>query len=729
MKDFLLELTTEEIPALAQKNAERDLANIVEDCFIKEGLNLSKSQIKTFATAQRISCYINNLEEVIEVNIAGKVGPKINAPEIAINGFLKANNIESLDQLTIIEHNQQKCYFISQSQKFLRTIDIIESSLAIILQKMTNSFAKSMKWSYKTSEGYENAKWIRPVRNICILFGEETLKFSYFGLIANNQIFALDKKIPISLSNANQYLSTLASHQIIANFNERKAFIIQEVQKISSSLNLEPIDNPNSSNLYDEVAGMCESPNGLVAKIDEKFSYLPDEVLILTLKLNQRYFCLKKSDSSLSQNFIFFNNIEESVFLKRENQEKIIKDHQKLVKARLSDASFFIEEDLKSSFIERQELLKNVVFHQKAGSIYNKTIRIHEISKFLSLFVKGCDISSLKQACNLCKNDLTTKLVAEMPELQGKIGSFYAMKQGFDKKISASIYEHYLPGGNSGINAEMPQTALGTVISIADKIDSIVTLFLIQEKPTSSRDPLGIRRMALAIIKICFDKNIDLPLKTLIQKSIKTNILLLKNISKNQKLEFETLKNQTTQEVIKFFGDRIKFYLKDQMQFRIDIISSVIDYYFNENLKIKDINLLTILKKVQFLQSALSKDSSDNKIVRLYKRAINILEIEEAKDKISYEGKPSRLLMKESAEKKLYKRIKKLNKEVAKLLAKLDFAGSFLEIETLNDELENFFTKVTINDKNSDIRKNRLLIIANIRVLFNQIADFSKIEI
>ncbi len=729
MKDFLLELTTEEIPALLQKNAERDFANIIEDCFAKEGLNLNKLQIKTFATAQRISCYIDNLEEVIEVNVAGKVGPKINAPEIAINGFLKANNIESLDKLTIIEHNQQKCYFINQSQKTLKTIDIIESSLTIILQKMTNSFAKSMKWTYKTLEGYENAKWIRPVRNICILFGEYTPKFTFFGIYANNKIFALDKTTPITLSNANQYLPILESNQIIANFNERKAFIVKEVQKISSSLDLEPIDNPDFSNLYDEVAGMCESPNGLVAKIDEKFSYLPDEVLILTLKLNQRYFCLKRSDSSLSQNFIFFNNIKESVFLNKENQEKIIRDHQKLVKARLSDASFFIEEDLKTPLIERQELLKNIIFHQKAGSIYSKTIRIHEISKFLSLFVKGCDISSLKQACNLCKNDLTTKLVAEMPELKGKIGSFYAMKQGFDKKISASIYEHYLPNGNSGINADMPQTALGTAISIADKIDSITTLFLIQEKPTSSRDPLGIRRMALAIIKICFDKNIDLPLKTLIQKSIKTNILLLKNISKEQKLDFETLKNQTIQEVIKFFGDRIKFYLKDQMLFRIDIINSVIDDYFNENSKTKDINLLTILKKVQFLQSALSKDSGENKIIKLYKRAINILEIEEAKDKVLYEGKPSRLIMKESAEKKLYKKIKKLNKDVAKLLAKLDFAGSFLEIETLNDELENFFAKVTINDKNSDIRKNRLLIIANIRVLFNQIADFSKIEI
>ncbi len=729
MKDFLLELTTEEIPALSQKNAEQDFANIVEDCFTKEGLNLNKSQIKTFATPQRISCYINNLEEIVEIKIAGKVGPKINAPEIAIKGFLKANNIESIDKLTIIEHNQQKCYFVNQSQKTLKTIDIIESSLLTILQKMTNSFAKSMKWTLKTLEGYDNAKWIRPVRNICILFGEYTPKFTFFGICANNKIFALDKKTPITLSNANQYLSILESNKIIGSFQERKVFIVKEVQKISSSLDLEPIDNPNSSNLYDEVAGMCESPSGLVAKIDEEFSQLPDEALVLTLKINQKYFCLKKGDSSLSQYFIFFNNIKESVLLKTENQERIIKDHQRLVKARLSDARFFIEEDLKIPLIYRQELLKNIIFHQKAGSIYNKTMRIYEISNFLSLFVKGCDISSLKQACNLCKNDLTTKLVAEMPELQGKIGSFYAMKQGFDKKISASIYEHYLPSGNSGINSDMPQTAIGTVISIADKIDSITTLFLIQEKPTSSRDPLGIRRMALAIIKICFDKNIDLPLKTLIKKAVKTNISLLKNISKTQKLEFEILKNQIIQEVIKFFGDRIKFYLKDQMQFRIDIINSVIDYYFNEHSKIKDINLLTILKKVQFLQSTLSKDSSDNKILKLYKRSINILEIEEQKDKVLYEGKPSRLMMKESTEKKLYKKIKKLNKEVAKLLTKLDFEGCFLAIETLNDELEEFFAKVTINDKNNDIRKNRLLIIANIRILFNQIADFSKIEI
>lgn len=722
MTDFVLEILSEEIPAMMQLQAAENFAKNATEIFAKNGLTFGHHQIQSFVTPRRLTLYISALNPVQTIPSVKRVGPKIDADKKAIAGFLKSTGLQNESELEQTDHNGARCFLFVSKESEIKTSDIIQKSLPQILQKMVAAWPKLMRWDIENSK--EQPKWIRPVRNILALFGTEVIDFEFFGLRSNNLTFGhfLKSEAVIQLRAAQDYQDSLKDNFVIVDQIARKKKIISEVNQITKKLEVQTIDDIEKSSLFDEITGLCEWPSALLADIDDKFMELLDEILILTLKLNQKYLCLKNKDGDLVSQFIFISNAP----LSGNAFTKIVKDNEKLVHARLSDAQFFISEDLKKPLIERCDVLKDVVFHKKLGSVYDKTERLKILTKFLSIFVPHCDLSLAERAADLCKADLVTKTVAELPELQGKVGSYYAQKQHENPKVVAAIYEHYLP---QGLGAELPQTSLGIALALADKIDSIVGFFLANEKPTSSKDPYALRRAALGIIRIGFRHNIAFPIRILVQKSLNAYpAKLLKSLLNEEEDKFYKVKRSLEEEIVKFFVERLKFYLRENEMLRADIVNVVIESYLANLDAHKSCDILYLAKKIRFLDSFVTNPENRN-IIDLYKRSANILAIEEKKDGKKYSGKIRPLALKNKYEKVLNRRVKQVRSDFRKLITKGEFAAAFKLLHVLETPLTQFFDNLVVNDKDENVRANRLLVLAKIRTLFDEVADLSKIEI
>jgi glycyl-tRNA synthetase beta chain len=715
MSDFVLEIYSEEIPAKMQKQAVDYFHKLAQEQFAKNHLQFTNDQLKTFVSPQRMVLSLKGIQQIQKTQEVKKTGPKIDANPKAIAGFLKSLGLDSADKL-----KQENGFFVYQdSGKEIKTSEIIKISLPVILQKMQNHWPKLMRWDV---EGQVlQSKWIRPVRNIFSMLDQEIVHFEFAGLKANNQIFVNYNKSTINIKNAQDYFTITEKNGILIDHNKRKEIIIEKFKIIKTRFNIEIIHDEEGSYLLDEVVGLCEMPEVLIASIEKKFLELPDEILIQTLQSNQRFFCCRNQDGTLSSIFLFVINKknDESCY------KKIISDNEKLVKARLCDAEFFVNEDLKRKIHSRVDDLKKIIFHQELGSIYDKTQRITSLAKFIAVFVPHCDLSLVDQVCQLSKVDLTSKAVAELPELQGKIGSFYALKQNYDGKIAMAIYEHYLPIGNS----ELPKTALGITLALADKIDSIVGFYLANEKPTSSKDPYGLRRSILGIIRIAIKYDLALPIRILIEKSLNCYPLKLqKKFLANQELNFYKNKKQLIEEIAIFLVERLRVYLKDQEGIRSDVLNVVIDEYVS-NIEIhKFVDLIFLTKKIKFLNNFVNNPDNKN-IIELYKRSSNIIEIEEKKDNCKYNGKPSILGLKSNYEKILNRRVKQIFHEFDDLIGKAEFEKALALTKILELPLANFFEKVIVNEEDKSLRENRLLLLSRIRFLFNKIGDFSKINL
>ena len=718
MSDFLLEILSEEIPAKMQKNAAQNFAEIAFEVLSKAGMLLKQEQLRAFVSPRRIALYIENINEKQITAASKKIGPKTSADKKALDGFLRANGLKNSDELQVVEHNGSQCYLLQKPASEINSSKILQENLPHILQKMSLAWPKIMRFDVPHST--EQAKWIRPIRNICCMFGSEIISIKFAGLKSNNLTYGhfLYSAQPLQIKVANDYKNLLRENFVIVDQDERKKKIIAQIHKIKTEQNLSAIDDEDKSALYDEVTGLCEWPTALAGEIDKKFMSLPEEVLILTLKLNQRYFCLRDNKHHLSTKFIFISN----AIISADDSKKIISDNEKVVRARLSDARFFVDEDLKTPLISHLPQLKNVVFHQKLGSIYNRLERIEEIAELLSIWIPHCDIAMVERAALLCKIDLITKTVGELPELQGKIGSFYAKEQGENSKIATAIYEHYLP---LGPNSELPKTSLGIALAIADKIDIIVGLFLANEKPTSSKDPFALRRLALGVIRMSFTYNINLSLRVLIEKSFKTfEPKLLEKLLQEQ----NSNKQKLGEEILKFFLDRLKNFLRDYQDIRKDVLNATIDEYITNLEQHKYCDILILAKKAEFLNHLVQNHDNDD-LIKVYKRSANVLAIEEKRDGKKYIGKPSALWLKTKYDKSLKQLIQKITPEFKALTTKGDFDKAFKLLRLLEQPLTLFFDNVVVNDKNKKLRANRLILLSQIRTLFNEVADLSQIEI
>jgi glycyl-tRNA synthetase beta chain len=723
MTSFLLEILSEEIPASMQKDAALNFAKITAEIFTKNNVDFDQSKIKSMVAPRRLALYVEGLKDLQKLPSVTKIGPKIDANLKAIEGFLRSVKLDKKEDLEIVEHNGASCYcFISNSQE-IATQDLIANSIEQILAKMVTIWPKLMRWDVVNQDGsFTQPKWIRPIRNILCLFGSQVIEFEFAGQKSNNLSYGnfLHNLAPLKIDNADNYQEILSKNFVIIDQEKRKSSIVKQIAEITKSLDLITIDSLEFG-LIDEVCGLCENPTAIIGDIDSKFLDLPPEILILTMKLNQKYFCLKSAESSeLAPKFIFISN----AIINQNNRSKIAIDNQKVVSARLSDAKFFIDEDLKIPLISRLDELKNIIFHKSLGSIFDKIKRLEDIAKLTTLWVPHADLSLVRRAASLAKSDLTTKAVAEFPELQGKIGNYYALKQGENQQVAIAIAEHYLP---SGPNSELPATPLGRVLSLSDKIDNITGMFLIGQKPTSSKDPYALRRSALGIIRIMLDNNIAMAIKIVIEKSL--NLYQPKLIKEHLSLkDLKAQKNLLIIEIVKFIIERLRVYLKETENLKPDIINVVIDDYLSSAIfKDKYCDLLKMTNKIRFLDGFVK--SKDNQgIIELYKRSANIVAIAEKQDNKIYSGKKILLKTKNIHEKNLYLAIKKIKTSYKKLIKKSEYQQAFNLITTLEDPISSFFDNLQINDPNLEIRKNRLILLAKIRDLFNQVVDFSKIE-
>ncbi len=716
MADFILEIFSEEIPATMQKIAQENLFKIACDQLQRNHLKFDENQLNCFVGPCRIGFMLSNISPTQLSPSQKKIGPKVNSPEKAISGFVKSLGLDNVDQIL----QADGYYFFDVAEVEIKTSEIIKNSLPIILQKMQNTWPKLMRYNQDNLE--LQSKWIRPIRNILSILDEYVIEFNFAGLISNGYTLTnqnLDQ--PLYIDKAAYYKQILENNYVIIDFNKRKEIILDQIKNIKNKHNIDLVIDNESSSLMNEVVGLVEMPVILIGKIDKRFLDLPDEALILTLQNNQRYFCCRNIDGSLSDIFVFaVNKKSDETFY-----NKIISDNEKLVRARLSDVEFFIEEDLKIPLSNRILQLNKIIFQQDLGSIYQKTQRLKTLAKFIAVFIPHCDISLIDKIADLCKTDLTTKAVAELPDLQGKIGSFYALKQGYDSKIAMAIYEHYLPNSNS----QLPQTSLGICLALADKIDSVVGFFLINEKPTSSKDPYALRRSVLGIIRIAIKYDLALPIRILIEKSLSNYPLKLqKRFLQSEEINFYKNKKKLIEEIVIFFVERLRIYLKDQESIRSDVLNVVIDEYLEDLEGNRLVDFIYLRKKINFLNEFISLESSKN-IINLFKRSVNILIIEEKKDDCKFIGKPSLLSLKNKYEKALNLCIKQISVEFNKLISKAEFNKAFSLLHLLEVPLKNFFDNVTINDEDKNLRENRLLLLSRIRLLFSKVGDLSKINI
>ncbi len=719
MKNFVLEIFCEEIPAKLQKRAAGDLHKLVCEVLLGDNLNFDQKNLQIFSSPKRFGFGILNLSNEQIIPATQKIGPKVDANIKAVDGFLKSLNLKDVSQLVKVENKGNQYYAFETSETKIETKDILRESILKILPKLVNIWPRLMKWNIDGSLNY--GQWIRPIRNILCIFDQENLKIEFAGVKSSNKTFFGLKNEEELIDSASSYLKLIKKNNIILNFEERRSFLVESINSKAKELSLKTIDE-NQSSLFDEVTGLCEVPKVLVGEIDQQFMTLPDEILVLTLKVNQKYFCLKDKKNNLSQNFIFvIDDISKNLDCK-----KIAYDNQKIVKARLHDAKFFIDDDLKKSLKERVEDLRQVVFHQKLGSIFDKTLRLTHLTKFLAIFVPHCDLSLIEKIAILSKADLTTKAVAEFPELQGKIGSFYALNNGEDDKVIAAIYEHYKP---TSANSDLPKTALGVVLSIADKMDNIVGLFMVGEKPTSSKDPFALRRSVLGVIRIGFEHNIAFPIRILVEKTLKAypNKLVDKYINKYPRAFYKT-KHELVSDIIIFFVERLKAYLKENDGLHPEIVNAVIDHYLSDLDAHKYCDILYIAKKIRFLDQIVFGEKRA-KIIDLYKRVANILKIEEKKDSRSYRGKPSKITFKTKEEALVFKSVKRISAKFIKLINKSEFDEAFEILKVIEAPLERFFENVVINHEDSKLRENRLILLSVIRDLFEKIYGLSKIDI
>ena len=717
MQNFLLEIFSEELPPLSQNNAAIGLKKIITDELNSSPID-NNIVTECYVSPKRLVVNISNIKKFITLEAERKIGPKVGASEKAINGFLKSNKIEKLSSLKKVTKKGDKYYAYDIDERKIKSEELIIKIINKTLFKLPSLWPRLMRWSSQQSS--HNIEWPRPIRNILCMLDDKIVDIKFAGLQSNNYTFYKIYDQKLIIDNAANYKNLLNLKGIIVDHVERKNEIFSQIRDVLKNKSLNLLDNENDK-IFDEITGLTESPKVLMGSINESLMKIPDEILTLSLKSNQKYICLKSLEGNLSSKFIFIAQYEDD-----SNISEIIKGNEKVVDARLSDANFFINEDLKNPLENKVQNLTNIIFHYKLGSYYDKALRLNNLTNFLAIFIPHCEISMIERLCLLCKADLSTKAVGEFSDLQGKIGSYYALKSAEDDKIIAAIYEHYMPISQNG---ELPKTSLGIALSIADKIDNIVGLFLAGEKPTSSRDPFAIRRAVLGIIRIGFFHNIAFPIKILVEKSFKSYPIKLTQhyFNDDDQLIYDD-KNDLVHDIVIFFVERLKIYLKEQDGLHPEIVNAVIDHYAANIDNHKYCDILFLAKKVKFLDKIIFGDDRLH-IISLYKRVSKIVQIEEKRDNVKFSAKPSKIGFKTKYEVILYKRVRQIYAKFTKLIFKSEFDEALQLITILEQPLNDFFDNVVINHEDAKIRENRLQLLSFVRDLFERIYGLSKIDI
>lgn len=668
MNELLLELFSEEIPANMQKIAANAYETIIKNFLTQK--EISYQSIFSNFGPRRISLVVNGLPsktKPIKVEIKG---PKKSAPEKALQGFCKSNNTKKED-LVLSQINGVDYYFF-QKEIYSRNIkEILEENLPKLID--TFVWPKSMHW------GNYKMKWVRPLHNILCLFNEEVVSFEYGHIRTNNYTFGhrFMSQGQIEIRNFDDYKKKLKDNFVIIDQEARSESIEKEILKTANINNLKANINKK---LLEEVTNLVEFPTVMFGSIKKEFCSLPKEVLITSMQQHQKYFSTIDNDGNFAPKFIFVSNNSPN------NKNKIIKGNELVLSSRLADALYFYQQDLNKTIELQISSIKSVIFHTKLGSLYDKSLRLIELTKFLDP-----QNDELHNAASLCKNDIASEMVNEFPNLQGIMGYYYCKHLGYTEKLSSAIKLHYKPQG--------PQDACpkgdAALLSIADKIDNLTGLIIAGEEPSGSKDPYALRRQALGIIRLILENNLSIDISKLIEKAIANYKIKINNSEYNK--------------ILGFIEDRVLYYLKS------DYPQKIIDAALN--LK-QDGQLMVTYSKILTLSKLLDNNS---KLVEIYQRAANIL----SNNLVELELNQN--LFNTIYERKLYEFIAENKQKLQHLLDQEKFEESCQILFSIHEPLNEFFDNVMVRVDDNKIANNRLALLKEVKCMFNQVANFDKL--
>jgi glycyl-tRNA synthetase beta chain len=749
MPDLLLELFSEEIPARMQARAAEDLRKAVTDRLVDAGLVYEGA--KTFVTPRRLALAVHGVPARQADVREEKKGPRVGAPENAIAGFLKAVGLKSISEAKVQPDKKGDFYVAVIEKPGRAAIEVIAEILGQVIK--TFPWPKSMRWGAESKEpGALN--WVRPLHSIVATFGPETeepdiVPLSIDGVAVGNETrgHRFMAPAPFGVRRLADYLHKLEKAKVVPDAERRRDIILTEAKQLAFAQGLELVEDEG---LLAEVSGLVEWPVVLMGSFDQSFLHIPEEVIRATIRNNQKCFVLRDAaHAKLVNKFILVSNIEAD-----DGGAAIVAGNERVIRARLSDAKFFYETDLKTRLEDRLPKFEHIVFHEKLGTQAERVARIERLAGELAPLV-GADVEKAKRAARLCKADLLTEVVGEFPELQGLMGKCYAEEQGEDEAVAHAIEDHYSPKGPDDF---VPTDPVSIAVALADKIDTLVGFWAIDEKPTGSKDPYALRRAALGITRLLIENQIKLRIYDLFDgpayhaliEHFERGVLeeaerghvenddhfrgrdyINARISKGSdvdivefmSVEFEHGLDHSAREIVSdllfFFAERLKIQLRDRGA-RHDLVDAVftLDHYGS---------LLIIVRRVEALGKFLDTEDGKN-LLAGYKRATNIIRIEEKKDKREYTGAPDPGLYQQAEEKALAQAIGVANSEAERAVAAEDFEAAMRAMAKLRPHVDAFFDKVTVNVDDKALRENRLKLLNEIRAATRAVADFSKIE-
>ena len=686
MPDLLIELFSEEIPARMQAKAAADLQKAMTDGLVEAGLTYAGAA--AFATPRRLTLTVHGLLAQSPSLREERKGPRVDAPEQALTGFLRGAGV-AREALSVRADKKGDVYIATIEKPGRPAAEIIAETLEKTVRQFP--WPKSMRW------GSGSLRWVRPLHSILCLLSDEAgadvIPIEIEGVRVGDTTYGhrFMAPDPISVTGFEDYQAKLKRAFVLLDAQERKEAIWQEASNQAFAVGLDLVDDRG---LLSEVAGLVEWPVVLMGKIDAQFLSLPAEVLQTSMKEHQKFFSLRNPKTAQIEGFITVANRTTA-----DQGATILAGNQKVLSARLADAKFFWENDLRlaqnegmSRWVDR---LSNVTFHNKLGSQKQRVDRLVQLSADLAPLI-GADPALAAQAASVVKADLSSEMVYEFPELQGLMGSYYSQAAGLPDDVAKACIEHYAPLGPSD---RVPQTPLSVTVALADKIDLLTAFWAINEKPTGSKDPFALRRAALGVIRLLLENNVSLSLLSVLQKAYP---------------------NADLQDLLGFFHDRLKVFLRDQ-GLRHDIIDACIAVSGNDNLTV-------LVKRAQALSQFLKTDDGDN-LLQAFRRANNILSQAEAKDGVEYSYGADVKYAENAQERAVFEILDRQEPLIEQAMNAAEFSNALAGLAALRAPLDGFFEAVQINAENAVIRRNRLNMLSRIRALGVQVADLSRVEV
>ena len=686
MSEFFLELFSEEIPSRLQKNLREKVLDDFRNLFDKKLIKSKKSF--SLSTPNRLVIVFEGLDNLIQIKSEEVRGPKIEAPTQALEGFIRSNKVER-ENLYKKKTEKGEFYFYKSKSKSLRTHDLLIEFIPKILANY--QWEKSMKW------GEFDLNWGRPLKSILSVFDKKIISFDFHHLVSSNSTF-IDKDLEEkkkNFDNFRNYEKFFKKEGIYIDQNKRLKIINQNFSKILNKRALKIKDNPK---LIDEVVNLVDSPNVLLCNFDKKFLSIPKEILTLTMETHQKYFPTFNYKDEITNEFLIVVN--------KKDQKGLIKiGNERVVEARLNDAEFFWNKDKSQNLVKKVSELKTMSFFKGLGSYFEKVQRMRKLGGIISdeLLISK---EKVELSASICKTDLTSELVGEFPELQGLMGGYYSTYQGFDKDISLALTEQYLP---IGLNSKVPKKPFSVALSITDKIDTMVGFFGINEKPTSSKDPFALRRIALGIIRILIEN----------RKDLKINDLLIYSSSLFQDQGFDLENKNLLKELNEFLKDRFRYYLKEK-EIRYDIIDATVS-----SLSLN--RLFSSYEKARCLNKVINNQIGIN-ITSSFKRASNILETEMKNNQIEIDNTTDPGIFKTDYEKNLYKKVNEIKKYYSSIDNNENYEKSLSILADARKEVFEFFDNVKVNEENETLRKNRLELINMLCKTFQNFINFELLK-